>query len=49
VVGLGFDRSYPSFTRLVRAHGLRPRCEACSGVKGRATIEIDHPAGEEIQ
>lgn len=49
VVGLGFDRSYQSFTRLVRRHGLRPHCEGCSGVKGRATIEIDHPAGEEIQ
>lgn len=49
IVGLGFDKSYPSFTRLLRAHGLRPHCEACSGVKGRATIEIQHPAGEEIQ
>ncbi len=29
--------------------GLRPHCEACRGVKGRDTIEIDHPAGEEIQ
>jgi hypothetical protein len=27
---------------------LRPHCEACSGVKGRESIEIDHPAGEEI-
>lgn len=24
-------------------------CEACAGVKGRDTIEIDHRAGEEIQ
>ena len=29
--------------------GLRPHCEACTGVKGRDTIEIDHPPGEEIQ
>ena len=49
VVELGFDRLYQSFTRLLRARGLRPHCEACSGVTGRATIEIDHPPGEEIQ
>ena len=28
--------------------GLRPRCEACSGVTGRDTIDIAHPAGEEL-
>jgi transposase len=49
VVALGFELSYQSFTRGVRARGLRPHCEACDGVKGRATIEIDHPPGEEIQ
>jgi transposase len=49
VVALGYDRSYPSFVRAVRRHGLRPHCEACSGPKGRATIDIDHPAGDEIQ
>ena len=49
VVPLGYPLSYPSFVRQVRQHGLRPHCEACSGVKGRDTIEIDHPAGEEIQ
>jgi transposase len=49
VVALGYDRSYPSFARQVRAAGLRPHCEACSGVKGRETVEISHPAGEEIQ
>ncbi len=41
--------SYPSFARQIRVAGLRPHCEACQGVKGRDTIEIDHPAGEEIQ
>lgn len=46
---LGFELSYPSFTRGLRARELRPHCEACAGVKGRATIEIDHPPGEEIQ
>ena len=49
VVALGFTLSYPSFTRGVRSRGLRPHCEACAGVKGRATIEIEHPPGEEIQ
>lgn len=49
VVVLGYDRSYPSFTREVRARRLRPECVACMGVTGRATTEIDHPPGEEIQ
>ncbi len=29
VVALGFDRSYPSFTRGLRTHRLRPHCEPC--------------------
>ena len=49
VVALGYPRSYPTFVRQVRQRGLRPHCEACRGVKGRDTIEIDHPPGEEIQ
>ena len=49
VVELRYPLSYPSFVRQVRAAGLRPRCEACQGVGGRDTIEIDHPAGDEIQ
>jgi transposase len=49
VVELGYSQSYPSFVRQIRAAGLRPHCEACSGVRGRETVEIDHPAGEEIQ
>ena len=49
VVPLGYDRSYVSFARQVRLAGLRPHCEACTGVAGRETIEIGHPAGEEIQ
>ena len=49
VVPLGYDRAYPSFARQLRLAGLRPHCEACSGVKGRQSIEIDHPPGEEIQ
>ena len=49
VVPLGYDRSYVTFARQLRLAGLRPRCEACSGVAGRETVEISHPAGEEIQ
>jgi transposase len=49
VVALGFPLSYQSFTRGLRTRQLRPHCEACSGVKGRATIEIEHPPAEEIQ
>ena len=49
VVPLGYDRSYVSFARQLRLAGLRPHCEACAGVGGRETIEIGHPAGEEIQ
>ncbi len=49
VTALGFSLSYQSFTRGLRSHELRPHCEACAGVKGRATIEIEHPPGEEVQ
>jgi transposase len=49
VVALGYARSYPTFVRQVRVRRLRPHCEACSGVKDRDTIEIDHPPGAEIQ
>jgi transposase len=49
VVPLGYGGSYVSFARQLRRAGLRPHCEACAGVNGRDTIEIEHPAGEEIQ
>ena len=49
LVGLGYERSYQVLTRELRRRALRPHCEACAGVRGRATIEIDHPPGEEIQ
>jgi hypothetical protein len=49
VTALGYPRSYPSFVRGVRQHEIRPHCERCRGVKGRATIEIEHPPGDEIQ
>ena len=49
VVALGYPQSYPTFVRQIRERQLRPHCEACFEVKGRDTIEIAHPAGEEIQ
>ncbi len=49
VVLLGYPQSYVSFARQLRLAGLRPHCEACAGVTGRETIEIDHPSGEETQ
>ncbi|HEV8625387.1 MAG TPA: helix-turn-helix domain-containing protein [Acidimicrobiia bacterium] len=49
VVALGYRGSYVSFARQVRLAGLRPHCEACSGVRGRETIEIPHPPGDETQ
>jgi transposase len=49
VVPLGYGLTYITFARQVRLAGLRLHCEPCSGVKGRATIEIDHPPGEEVQ
>ena len=49
VTGLGYARSYPTFTRQIRSRGLRPHCEPCSATKGRANAPIDHPPGEETQ
>lgn len=49
VRALGYGRSYQTFTRKLRERSLRPHCEACHGVKGRATVVIEHPAGEEMQ
>src|SRR6266511_4395062 len=49
VQALGYAGSYPSFTRALRTRGLRPRCEACAGVTGRETSDIEHPPGAEQQ
>jgi hypothetical protein len=44
----GFDRSYPTLVRELRATELRPVCLVCQQRRGNApTTEIDHPAGEE--
>jgi len=50
LVVAGFDRSYPTLVRELRRSELRPVCLVCQQRRGRApTVEIDHPAGEEIQ
>jgi len=49
VTALGYERSYPSFARQLRSRALRPHCENCAGVKGRDTVPIEHPPGEETQ
>ena len=47
VVDLGYNRAYPTFTRKVRERELRPHCEPCQSSTGRATVDIEHPPGEE--
>ena len=49
VVDLGFDQSYPTFTRQLRTRHLRPHCEPCSPAKHRPVAIIDHPPGAETQ
>ncbi len=49
VVKLGYQRSYPAFTRALRLRGLRPACEPCHPAKGRPAAVIEHPAGVETQ
>lgn len=49
VTGLGYDRSYPTFTRQLRARGLRPHCEPCHPATGRPVAVIEHPPGDETQ
>lgn len=50
LIDLGFSASYQTLTRAIRARRLRPACKECMGSRpGVATIEIDHPPGEEMQ
>ncbi len=45
---LGFDRSYPTLVREIRALALRPACQCCrSGTQ--ITTEIAHEPGAELQ
>jgi transposase len=46
---LGYRESYPSFTRVLRARGLRPRCERCAAAAPAEFAMIEHPPGEETQ
>ena len=45
---LGFTGCYPTFTRALRRHELRPHCEPCHP-PGRDVAMIAHPPGEETQ
>lgn len=50
LVAAGFDRSYPTLVRELRRLELRPVCLECEHRHGdTVTVEIEHPAGEEIQ
>ncbi|WP_448655364.1 helix-turn-helix domain-containing protein [Microbacterium lacticum] len=42
---LGYEGSYPTLTRQIRARGLRPTCTACAHVTKRANAVIEHPPG----
>jgi transposase len=46
---LGYDRSYPTFTRQLRTRGLRPACEPCRPARDRPVAVIEHPPGQECQ
>ena len=46
---LGFDLSYPTLTRQIRARNLRPPCLACARATGRVNTIIEHPPGAETQ
>ena len=49
LVGLGFDRSYPTLVREIRELGLRPVCECCWAGGVRLTVGLEHAPGEELQ
>ncbi len=46
---IGYDQSYPTLTRQIRARGLRPVCPQCQIATSRPNAVIEHPAGEETQ
>lgn len=49
VLELGYEQSYPTFTRQLRNRRLRPACEPCVPAQGRPAAVIEHPPGEETQ
>ena len=49
LVGLGFDRSYPTLVREIRELGLRPACDCCKAGGVKVTVGLEHEPGEELQ
>jgi len=50
LVDAGFERAYTTMVGELRRLELRPLCKVCEHRRGSSvTIEIEHPAGEEIQ
>jgi transposase len=49
LVGLGFDRSYPTLVREIRRLALRPVCECCKAGGVNVTVGLDHEPGDELQ
>ena len=49
LAALGFEASYPTLTRQLRARRLRPACEPLRPGHGTGDAVIEHPAGEETQ
>ncbi len=45
---LGFERSYPTLVREIRALGLRPACSCCRAGT-QTTVELAHEPGAELQ
>jgi hypothetical protein len=48
VVALGYLGGYSTFTRALRRHQVRPRCEPCHRSDGRDVAIIEHQAGKEV-
>ncbi len=46
---LGYDRSYQTFTRMLASAGCARRACRVAGRRRGATIDMDHPAGDECQ
>jgi len=49
LVGLGFDRSYPTLVREIGELGLRPVCECSMAGAVKLTVGLEHEPGEELQ
>lgn len=49
LVGLGFERSYPTLVRELRRLELRPACQCCRAGGLDVTVGLEHEPGEELQ